>query len=78
MTRAERRHRAERAKARAKLFYGGWMREQRELGIAARSPKQCSCWCCGNPRRHFELPTIQELRVQEGAKVAKRSQAEAA
>lgn len=78
MTRAERRHHAERAKVRAKSFYGGWMCDERQLGIAARSPKQCSCWCCGNPRRHFELPTIQELRAEEGAKLAERSRAEAA
>jgi hypothetical protein len=35
-------------------------------------PKYCSCYMCGNPRRHFKTPasqlTIQERRAAEFAK----------
>lgn len=34
-----------------------------EVGKAASVHlKGCSCYMCGNPRRHFGAPTIQELR----------------
>ena len=26
------------------------------------SPKNCSNWCCGNPRAHFGAPTMAERR----------------
>lgn len=28
--------------------------------------KPCSCYGCGNKRRHFGLPTMQEIRFFEG------------
>ena len=35
------------------------------LGIMASTHcKPCSCYCCGNPRRHHGGPTPQELRAQ--------------
>jgi len=27
--------------------------------------KACSCFMCGNPRKHFNEPTIQEKRAKE-------------
>lgn len=30
-----------------------------------KTTKQCSSWCCGNPRRHFGEKTIQERREDE-------------
>jgi hypothetical protein len=29
----------------------------------ADHPKQCSSWCCGNPRRHYGAVTRQEQRA---------------
>ena len=79
MIRAERRRRAERQKRRARQFHGGWAaNDLRVTGIYARTPKSCSCWCCGNPRKHFDLPSIQELRLEAGAKVAMAWWADAA
>jgi hypothetical protein len=34
----------------------------------ADNPKLCSGPCCGNPRRHFDDQTIQELRFIGGKK----------
>jgi len=36
-----------------------------EVGILANTPKLCSSWCCGNPRKWFGQPTIQEMRKIE-------------
>lgn len=35
----------------------------KRIGKASRTPKPCSCCCCGNPRRHFEEPTLRERIV---------------
>lgn len=32
------------------------------VGIRAHSPKKCSCFMCGNPRKHFKQKTIQEKK----------------
>ncbi len=30
------------------------------LGKHVNSPASCSCWMCGNPRKHFDEKTRQE------------------
>jgi len=35
----------------------------RRVGMYARTPKVCSCYMCGNPRRHLGSPTLQERRA---------------
>ena len=30
-----------------------------------RTPTPCSCWMCGNPRKWFKQPTIQERRFAQ-------------
>lgn len=73
MTRAERRHQAERAKARATAqCKRHWGYKEHELtptviGQVARTRKPCSCYCCGNPRHHFGKATMQERRKLIGA-----------
>jgi hypothetical protein len=62
MKRAQRRHHV----ARLKRVCAGWLaRDVREsprhLGKRVTTPAPCSCWMCGNKRRHEGL-TIQELR----------------
>ena len=34
----------------------------RTLGMLARTPHPCSRACCGNPRKYFNKPTVQERR----------------
>lgn len=37
---------------------------ERAVGMRARTPKNCSCWMCGNPRRHArDGRTLQERRA---------------
>ena len=38
----------------------------RRVGLYADTPKVCSCWMCGNPRRYLNEPTLQE-QVHEAA-----------
>lgn len=64
--RAERRHHYERMKAKARRVE--CMRymprtDDRTLGIAANTGKRCSCYMCGNPRRHFRERTMRERRA---------------
>lgn len=40
-----------------------WEERTRQMLISARAP--CSCPMCGNPRRHFGRPTVQERRADE-------------
>ena len=35
----------------------------RRVGMYAKTPKICSCFLCGNPRRFIGEPTIQERRA---------------
>lgn len=37
---------------------------EREINFFESSPR-CSCLCCGNPRRHFNTKTKQELVMEE-------------
>lgn len=33
--------------------------------VVRDTPAACSCWMCGNPRRHFGERTIQERRAMK-------------
>jgi len=35
------------------------------LGKHVTTPACCSCWMCGNPRRHFGQPGLQEKSASE-------------
>lgn len=68
--RADRRHHRDRLK-RARRFY--WNRdlskdEERRHSIVTRTPCNCSCTMCGNPRRWFGHVTMAELRDRERVK----------
>lgn len=65
--RALRRHHAERMKKNRSRIWGKDLRnEPRLLGIAARTPKPCSCLICGNARHHAGA-TMQERRAADSA-----------
>jgi hypothetical protein len=36
------------------------------VGMYSRTPKVCSCYMCGNPRRFHGEPSIQERRALTG------------
>lgn len=61
--RAVRRHHVARIKTNRQNYWGlGSMGSARIKGKIARTPKQCSCLMCGNPRRGNGHLTLQELR----------------
>lgn len=65
---AFRRHQVDRARRRALAYLRSiWAGNPGSITAGAvvrhavdRTP--CSCWMCGNPRRHLGEPTRQELR----------------
>ncbi len=62
LNRAIRRHHDSRLKRKRSRYWGGNANaSKRRLGIVLHTPKVCSCWLCGNGRKHFGL-TIQERR----------------
>lgn len=58
--RAERRHHRERMKRKAAKLYPG-----QEPGRFADNLTPCSCWMCGNPRRHRGKGTEAEGRSRQ-------------
>ncbi|MGO4332011.1 hypothetical protein AB4Z48_37250 [Cupriavidus sp. 2TAF22] len=54
--------------ARLKVYRRNYLcglRNEREIGRAVWTPTLCSCWMCGNPRRHMGERTIQERRFMQ-------------
>ena len=35
------------------------------IGLKAHTPKNCSCYMCGNPRKFFNEKTFQEKKNEE-------------
>lgn len=77
-TRALRRHHNERIKAKRrkqeKDFYPwksntGYSLVEDEKKVKTRegklfhTPKSCSCWMCGNPRKYFNQKTFKEINA---------------
>lgn len=61
MKRALRRHHATRLGKARHFHWGRDIRnEAKYIGIAINTPCTCSCWMCGNPRRHLNEVTLQE------------------
>ena len=66
LRRALRRHHYRRLKRkRERFWYGTYSAPMgpRHLGMAVATPKVCSCWMCGNPRRYFREKTLQERKA---------------
>jgi len=60
-SRANRRHEAARLKEKRSKYNGTG-------AVMAETPKSCSCYMCGNPRKWFQEQTIQEQKMfQKGA-----------
>ena len=66
LKRALRRHHVNRLKKKRVNYYGGYARELpererlRTVGVFVNTVPVCSCWMCGNPRRHLGDVTLQE------------------
>ena len=61
MHRAQRRHHYRRLKQKRRHYYSGYGRHRNDVqGRLANTATLCSCWMCGNPRKHFGKKTRQE------------------
>ena len=56
---SENRHHSQRIKAKRKADHYTGPRAARSPK-AYKTPTPCSCWMCGNPRKFFQEPTLQE------------------
>jgi hypothetical protein len=66
LKRALRRHHFNRMKRKyLKQKFWFFSPDDRIIGITARTPAQCSCYMCGNPRKHYKEKTIQEKIADE-------------
>ena len=66
MTRALRRHHIARLKQSRRFYYGCDLTQTpKGLGKVVATAASCSCWMCGNPRKHFNARSIQELRKMQ-------------
>ncbi|WP_395007416.1 hypothetical protein [Undibacterium sp.] len=72
--RALRRHHMERLKAKwkrtqwknqASVSFSSSISEEKQSGMFVKTRVLCSCWMCGNPRKHLGLRSIQELRAMQ-------------
>lgn len=65
-SRAQRRADIARLKQNRKNYYNlggsyqGIPHTERQLGRLVHTPTLCSCYCCGNPRKHFNAITCKE------------------
>jgi hypothetical protein len=60
--RAVRRHHRARLLVRRRHHFGCIL-TIKEAAQAVTTPTPCSCWMCGNPRRHLGQLTLQEIRA---------------
>jgi len=62
--RAVRRYHYYRLKKKRKDYYGWgdyeYVMTPKQLGKVANTPTPCSCYCCGNPRKHWNAKTRSE------------------
>jgi len=66
LKRSERRHHLARMKKKYRRNFSWlYLSDARSIGITARTPKRCSCFMCGNPRKYFKVKTIQEQKSDQ-------------
>ena len=63
--RALRRHHVNRLKQKRRIHWGRVLHTDEELGKAVGTPKPCSCFMCGNPRKYYGEKTVQERRFEQ-------------
>lgn len=72
--RGERRHQEERIKKARSSYdavgdtYGGARKNPVAVGKVCKTPAPCSCYMCGNPRKHFGERSIHEKSDEQFVK----------
>ena len=46
------------------LYKKGYNQDPKRIGALTTTPTPCSCYMCGNPRKHFGALTRQEIKAQ--------------
>ncbi|MEM6343146.1 MAG: hypothetical protein AAF927_04675 [Bacteroidota bacterium] len=62
--RALRRHHRDRLKQKRKHYWGGDLAENSKSHLLINTPKPCSCFMCGNPRKFAKAPSLQEQKSE--------------
>lgn len=65
MTIEIRRHHRQRLKAKRSYHWGRDISKTHEISKVVDTPTPCSCYMCGNERKHFKLRTVQERRAMQ-------------
>ncbi len=60
---AQRRHDKFRMRKRAEDVMKDWGISKKSASYMADNMQSCSCYMCGNPRKHFGELTVQERRA---------------
>lgn len=62
--RALRRFHRERLKKRRRYYWGRDLSKEDPniIGVAVNTPTVCSCHMCGNARKYYKEPTLQEKK----------------
>lgn len=74
MSLAEKRHHAFRHKQRAlkRLKADHTLSQEHidahRIGVKSKTPKSCSCWMCGNQRKHFGARHSEQKRITSAVK----------
>ena len=63
LKRAIRIHHHERLKKKRQNYWGGNLLGK-HLNLVAQTPKICSCWMCGNARKHYGI-SIKEISMNQ-------------
>lgn len=65
-TKEERLANKDRIKKKRSHYWGQDLTDNgRMLNIVSETPAKCSCFMCGNPRKYFNSPTLQEQSFDE-------------
>lgn len=55
-------------KAKRKTYwYGKFLSDSKQIGKLVHTSTFCSCWMCGNPRKHYKGKLVNELTHKEFA-----------
>ncbi len=62
---SERRHHRERLQKNRAAYGAGAVETRARAGQVVDTPTPCSCWMCGNPRRHLGERSLRERSADE-------------
>jgi len=58
-------HHEQRLKKKRASYWFGDKKSGRSARMVIDTPKPCSCWMCGNPRKHLGEKTLKERSAEQ-------------